>query len=88
MKFRFSEISDDPKLRRIQQEIEDNFVATDKNGNVVLKGNITAKDGKFDTNVTLTAGVAMAGGGTIAANLTFDVDVQDENLILATQVFG
>ena len=48
MRFRFSEISDDPKIRRIQQEIEDNFVATDKNCDVVLAGNLTAKDGIFD----------------------------------------
>ena len=45
MRFRFSEISDDPKLRRIQQEIQDNFVSTDKNGNVDLgSGDIRAKD--------------------------------------------
>jgi hypothetical protein len=47
-KFRFSKISNNIEIAKIQREIEDNFVAIDKNGNVVLKGNITAKDAYLD----------------------------------------
>jgi hypothetical protein len=47
-KFRFSKISDNVEIARIQREIQDNFVAIDKDGNVVLSGNITAKDAHLD----------------------------------------
>ena len=50
--------------------------------------NFVANEHIDHTSVTLTAGTALSGGGDISASRTFDVEVEDENLILAKEAFG
>lgn len=51
MGFRFSTKHEDAKIRNIMQEIQDNFVSKDKNGNVDLgSGSIKAKDAYLESD--------------------------------------
>ena len=46
--YRFSITHKDPAIRKLLQEIEDNYVAKDKDGNEEIDGDITAKDAHLD----------------------------------------
>ena len=57
--YRFKKLSDNPEIRQVQLEIQDNFINKDHNGNVDIDGDLSVKDLYTESNTVYIGGIKL-----------------------------